>query len=58
MSITKEITFWCDCTCGCSKWEQHGGHAKDIAKLLRKRGWLIKSNKKALCPTCKEGHSS
>lgn len=49
MSITREVTVWCD---ECSHWEQKsGGTATSFRKDLRKSGWFCTKGKD-LCPKC------
>jgi len=36
MSITKQVTVWCD---GCGNWEQASSTAASLRRELKKKGW-------------------
>lgn len=54
MSVSKQITVWCD---GCVEWDQFSDTAKGARRDLKQRGWLVALfGGKDYCPICvKEG---
>jgi len=49
MSVTKQITIWCD---ECSHWEQRSGTvAAKVRAELKKQGWVYHKGKD-LCSEC------
>ena len=53
MSITKQVTVWCD---DCGVWEQETSTVVQLRKKLKKRGWLtkqvIEEEIRDYCPEC------
>lgn len=50
MSITKQVTVWCD---GCQQWDQSTMTAAAARKDLKKRGWSQRGTND-YCPHCTE----
>lgn len=48
MSISKQVTVWCD---NCQNWEQFSCTAKEARKELKQRGWK-NNGRDDLCTEC------
>lgn len=52
MSITREVTVWCDY---CANWEQVSGHTiRQARKEMKRRGWTVMRRPvmEDICPNC------
>jgi len=49
MSVTRQVTIWCD---ACGDWIQETGSVESVHKIAKEKGWW---NRKEidLCPNCK-----
>lgn len=60
MSITREITIWCDRE-GCTEWTQFNDHDSEHAKvtvarkLAGRTGWTYNSERGDWCPAHSQG---
>lgn len=53
MSISKQVTVWCD---GCQEWVQaSGGTVKQLRKELQRRGWRLTRDGRDFCEECVVG---
>jgi hypothetical protein len=48
MSITRQVTVWCDI---CGIWQKAPGTAQKLRSKLKQLGW-IQQGKKDFCPDC------
>lgn len=50
MSITKQVTVWCDC---CGAWDQASMTTAELRRHLKKRGWKTAvEGGRDYCPAC------
>ena len=57
MSVTKQVTIWCD---QCGNWDQATATANELRKELKAKGWtkVTHYSIRDYCPKCSEARAT